>query len=679
MYIIVITLVTTLLSSIVSAQIPTYPQCSVFQVILDESTSSSCIVQFGAAPLDNKNPGGDKWATWEYLTDMGIAGDEGIAFASTLNFDLTTGGDPNTVVWGTVYGRSMTISNFTFITSSFLVVPKSGYYTFNIAATEGALMTITPIGDHYCCETFGDDDDDDDEEVDFGFYIANLQSEPEHNILEDSMYLLAGFRYSIGLLYLNTNGANPSLQITMTDPDGVKYDDIDPFLHRAIGVLADYCSYENVSSTTTIEWESSTTATSLKYVTSTNDANTIVVESLYVVHVPSSTPVPSSSSEIESSSITELPSSSTAASSSEFMTSSTLESSSQITSESESSTAVISSAVSTEPESSTIVISSTITSEPESSAASFSESDYSSTLTSSEVSTNEISSQPSSYSQEESSTFTTRSGSSSAIEPSGDSSEILSSIITESSTISSPESQSETVSSSGTDLTVSHSEPTSSATISSQSVTSTGDLGSSESSLLSSGNVETSSSEVTTGSSGNHENGGSSNNGDNGLQTTHYITETSVIKTTITTVCSTTTLHPDASVSSLETFTSTYVSEYTTTVTFTNCADDRCQAGNSLTNHETTKIIGEYTQDGEVTAVKTESVSINGLTTTTNGASAADSKVTSSQKPHVAVSSSESISGSTTSHSVVQNLNVGSLRSYDVLIFVISMIMSLII
>ena len=665
---VVITLITLLLFSTVSAQISTYPQCRVFQMEYDESDSGSSMIEFGTADLNNKTPGGGSTTKWEYLNQLALSKVKGSTVTSNLNFDITTGGDPNTVVQGTVYGRSMTTSNFTFSATSYLVVPKSGYYTFNIAATEGALMNIREVGDFYCCETLNFN-------TKIEYYVANLQSDPENNKVEDTFYLLGGFHYGVVVMYLNTNGANPLLQLTMTDPDGVVYNDIGPLLHRYLDVPADYCSYENVSSTTTIEWESSTTATSLKYVTSTNDAGTKVIESLYVVQVPSSTSVPSSSSEIEDSSISELPSSSTAASSSELATSSTLESSSQIFSESESSTAVISSTDSTEPESSTIIVSGTITSEPESTVTSSSKSNHSNTLTSSEVSTNEVSSHSSSYSQEESSTFTTRSGSSSAIEPSGDSSEILSSIITESSTTSSPESESETVSSSGSDATFSHSELTSSATISSQSVTSTGDLRSSESSLLSSGNGETSSSEVTTASSGNHENGGSSNNGDNGLQTTEYITETSVIKTTITTVCSTPTVHPDASVSSLETFTSTYVSEYTTTVTFTSCADDRCQASNSQSNHETTKINGEYTQDGEVTAVKTESVSINGLATTTNGASAADSKVTSSQKPHVAVSSSESISGSTTSHSVVQNVNVGSLRSHDVLMFVISMIM----
>ena len=653
---IIIILTTILIIHAANAQIPTYPECRIVQFAYDESGTSSSLVQFGQADLNNQSPSGPGVTKWEYLTNLGIAGDEGITFTSNLNFDIATGGDPNTVVKGTVYNYPMTTSNFTFAVGGSLVIPKSGYYTFNIAATEGALMNLVRADDFYCCETTQF-------QPEVEFYVANLQSDPENNKLEDTIYLLAGFRYGLSVIYLNTNGAKPSLQLTMTDPDGVVHNDIGPFLRTAYDAPADFCTYENVTTTTTIEWESSTTATSLKYVTSTNDAGTKVIESLYVVQVPSSTPVPSSSSEIESSSTVES-SSSIVSSSSEVVSSSTLESSSQITSE---------------PESSTVVTSSTITSEPESSAESFSESDYSSTLTSSEISTNEISSQPSSYSQEESSTFATRSDSSSAIEPSGDSSEILSSTITESSTVSSPESQSETVSSSGTDLTVSHSELTSSATISSQSVTSTGDLGSNESSLLSSGNVETSSSEVTTASSGNHENGGSSNNGDNGLQTTEYITETSVIKTTITTVCSTPTLHPDASVSSMETFTSTYVSEYTTTVTFTSCADDRCQAGNSQTNHETTKINGEYSQDGEVTAVKTEAASANGLATTTNGASAADSKVTSSQKPHVAVSSSESISGSTTSHSVVQNVNVGSLRSHDVLMFVISMIMSLII
>lgn len=198
------------------------------------------------------------------------------------------------------------------------------------------------------------------------FYVANLQSDPENNILENTIYLLGGFRYAFMAMYLNTNGADPLFQITMTDPDGVKHEDVGPFLHRGVYEPDDYCSYQNVISTTTVEWDSSATATSVKFITSTNDAASKVIESLYVVQVPSSTPIPSSSSEIESSSITELPSSSAvgSSSSSEPVSSSTVETSSELASESFSSSELISSVVS---------------SEPDAPSTSFSESDYSST------------------------------------------------------------------------------------------------------------------------------------------------------------------------------------------------------------------------------------------------------------------------------------------------------------
>ncbi|KAG0656461.1 hypothetical protein C6P45_002663 [Maudiozyma exigua] len=653
---VIITLITILLFNIVSAQIPTYPECTVIQYTYDESGSGMSMIEFGVADLDNTTPGSPTLSKWEYLQELTVVGDKGITLTSTLNFDISTGGDPNTVVKGKVYGYPMTVSNFTFATNGLLVVPKSGYYTFNIAASEGALMRIIQANDAYCC-------DPGDAEVDDSFYVANLQSDPEHNLLENSIYLLAGFRYLLTAIYFNSNGGDASFHITMTDPDGVKYDDIGPFVQRLTG-SDDYCSYQNVISTTTIEWQSSTTATSLKYITSTDVAGSKVIESLYVVQVPSSTPIPSSSSEIENSSITELPSSSTvgSSSSSEPVTSSTVETSSEPASESFSSS---------------VVISSVVSSESEAPSTSFSESRHSSTLESSTESTNIISSQSSSYSEEKSSTSATSLFSESVTESSDGSSETPSSTTGEISSFSTLDSQSETFKSSSSAV-VSHSEDFSSSTISLPSITSTSYLGESESSSLLS-ETAGSSSEVNTVSSGGNENEDSSSNENNELQTTHYITETSVIRTTITTLCSTPTLYPEASVPSLDIFTSTYVSEFTTTVTLTSCAPGTCQVGNSQTRHQTTEIQGECTHDCVTTTTEWESSTKNIIIGTKNPISIDDSKVTSSKKPDVAVISGQSSYDSTTSHTVIQNVNMSSHITYDVFMFIFSMLMSLII
>lgn len=653
---VIITLITVLLFNTVSAQLPTYLDCPVFQYGFDESDTASSVALFGTADLDNKTPGGGSGSKWEYLKEFAIYGEKGAAITSTLNFDIITGGDPNTVVNGRVYGFKTTTSNFTFAINAFLVVPKTGYYTFNIAATEGAFMTIIQINDAYCC-------DPGDAEPNLDFYVANLQSDPENNLLENSIYLLAGFRYSFALMYLNTNGANPSLHVTVTDPDGVTYNDIGQFLRRVVSMPDDYCYYQTNASTTTIEWQSSTTATSLKYVTSTNDVGSRVVESLYIVQVPSSTPIPSSSSEIEGSSTTELSSSSAVASSSEPVSSSTVETSSELTSESFSSS---------------VAVPSTASSEPEAPSTSFSESEYPSTLSSGEESTNAVSSQSSSYSDEESSTSATNFVSQSVTESSWGSSETLASTTGESSSFSTLASQSEPVTSSDTAV-VSQSEGSSSTTILLSSITSSGELDYSGSSSLVSETAGSSSSKVNTVSSDGNQSEDSSGNGNSELQTTHYITETSVIRTTITTLCSTPTLHPEASAPSLEKFTSTYVSEFTTTVTLTSCTPGTCQVGSIQTGHETTEIQGKCTQDCVTATTEWESSSKKIIIGTTNPISIDDSKATSSKKPYVAVSSSQSPYDSTTSHTVIQNVNMSSHITYDVFMFIFSMLMSLII
>lgn len=133
---VIITLIAILLFNTVCAQIPTYPECFVAQFRYDESDSGACLVEFGDADLNNKSPGMGQLTKWEYLNQLYVTGNIGLTVASNLNFELVTDGDPNTVVHGKIYGYPMTISNFTFLASSYLVVPKSSYYTFNIATTE---------------------------------------------------------------------------------------------------------------------------------------------------------------------------------------------------------------------------------------------------------------------------------------------------------------------------------------------------------------------------------------------------------------------------------------------------------------------------------------------------------------------------------------------------------------
>lgn len=257
-------------------------------------------------------------------------------------------------------------------------------------------------------------------------------------------------------------------------------------------------------------------------------------------------------------------------------------------------------------------------------------------------------------------------------------SETLSSTTGESSSSSTLVSQSKPVTSSDTAV-VSKYEVSSSTEILLSSITSPGDVFHSESSSVVSETASYPSSEVNTVSSDGNENEDSSGNENTRLQTTHYITETSAIRTTITTLCSTPTIHAGVSVPSLEIFTSTYVSEFLTTVTLTSCAPGTCQDRNSHTRHKTTEMQGECTQDCMTTPTEWESSSKHIIIGTSNPISNDNSKLTSSKKPYVAVSSSQSSHDSTTSHTVIQHVNMSSHITYNVFMFIFSMIMSLII
>ena len=643
----ILTLITTFLFTTVQSQENNYPKCSVYQYHFDEdylgvgSTGMSRIT-FHKCALNNKAPYGDR-TKWEYLTSLDPSGSGFIVFTPTLNFEATTGGDPNTVVYGDIYGRNTTISNFTFDATSTLVVPKTGYYTFNIAASKGALMNLEDSMNAYCCEIYPDWDRG------LSFYVADLQSEPENNKLEDSVLLYAGFYYDMTIMYMNTNGADASFQLTMTDPDGVQHNNINPFLRMVTAGDLLACSYINVTTTTTVAWEGSTTQTSIQYATSTNAGGERVIESLYIVQTPAyaSSSVSSSAMEISStvatSSITTSEPESTAVSSE---TESQAESSTNISSEPS-----FSSATTSEVESSTV-----ITSVPSSSM----ELSSSATLTSDFVS--------------ESSVATSDLHSSSSNEPLSSFSSTLDSL-SEMSTSFEPDTSS--------DISTSVSDNGASTHISlSSDQISTSD---SESHHLSSSSTSSPImlSSETGISSNSFPSGGStdyaSTKGDDIIQSTEYITKTSVIATTVTTLCSTPTLVPGQSTSSLEYFTSTYTTEITTSVIITSCPNNVCHTTNNPSVEKSTQVIDDCSESCSTTSLNTrESLATNGITTVkviSSAYNAEDSIVT---KPTVTLVSSQSTSGTATSHIVLENLNMGSNIKTNIFTFLTTFLISLI-
>jgi len=653
-------LITTFLFTTVQSQENSYPKCSVYQFHFDEdylgvgSTGISRVI-LTSCNLNNEAPSGNGMTKWEYLSGLTYYGGGPILFTPKLNFEAITGGDPNTVVYGDLYGQNTTISNFTFQASSTLVVPKTGYYTFNIAASEGAIMNLEVSMDTYCCENFPPM-----ETPDLSFYIADLQSEPEHNKLEDSVLLYAGLHYDMTTMFINSNGADPSLQVTMTDPDGIQYNDIDQFLRMVTTIDRFACSYINVTTTTTVAWEGSTTQTSLQYATSTNVDGERVVESLYIVQTPAyaSSSVSSSTMEI----------------------SSTVATSSITTSEPESST-VVSSETESQAESST-----NISSEPSFSSATTSEVESSSVATSEVESSTIITSVASSSMELSSSTtltsdFVSESSVATSDLPSSSSNEPLSSFSSTLDSLSEMSTSFEPDTSSDISTSVSDNGASTHISLSSDQI-STSD---SESHHLSSSSTSSPImlSSETGISSNSFPSGGStdyaSTKGDDIIQSTEYITKTSVIATTVTTLCSTPTLVPGQSTSSLEYFTSTYTTEITTSVIITSCPNNVCHTTNNPSVEKSTQVIDDCSESCSTTSLNTrESLATNGITTVkviSSAYNAEDSIVT---KPTVTLVSSQSTSGTATSHIVLENLNMGSNIKTNIFTFLTTFLISLI-
>lgn len=200
-----------------------------------------------------------------------------------LNFDVPVTVGDNEVVEGQIYGKPVTVSNFSFSASAWLRVPKTGWYIFDMKADSGAELLIVNYTTVYCCKNPSNTN------FDMQFKITSIPSEPTIEHPTDRVYLYKDFPYELLFSYINLN-SSAYLDIHVTDPDGVVHTDLTDFtsqMNQRNDTEIVTCNYLIEQSRSTEYWTgtvTSTLTTSRKYTIASN--GTVLVTDVEVVAVP---------------------------------------------------------------------------------------------------------------------------------------------------------------------------------------------------------------------------------------------------------------------------------------------------------------------------------------------------------------------------------------------------------
>lgn len=207
---------------------------------------------------------------------------------ANLDFDIPVSVGENTTEEGNVYGNDITVTNFTMIASSWLQVPESGFYTFDISTDTAAALHIINNTEYYCC-TVGMPANAPQ------FKITSSPSVPISNNPSGTVYLYGGFQYAMYVSYMHLNGS-ASFDMTMTDPSGITHTDLSGYVNEYNWLNFDEivtCQYSVENITTSIQWLGSATTTFTTMTRILQDpVGSVVVNDIQVVGVPGTTSEP---------------------------------------------------------------------------------------------------------------------------------------------------------------------------------------------------------------------------------------------------------------------------------------------------------------------------------------------------------------------------------------------------
>ncbi|CAB4257255.1 hypothetical protein, no similarity [Maudiozyma barnettii] len=205
--------------------------------------------------------------------------------STTLNmaFRLNQYIDNETIMQGTLYGNSITITNFSMVANAWIRVDKTGYYTFIIDADYAAAMFIANDSAILCTS-------DPFSAPGFNlFYISSSVTQPKQERTTGTILLYAGIPYEMGLSYIHPFGT-PNFQVSVIDPEGQYHPDIS-YLLSTLNVYSNgvqpTLDYELVNVTSADGYSGlSTTLISVTSEATSSIGGKLTVTSIYYIGTP---------------------------------------------------------------------------------------------------------------------------------------------------------------------------------------------------------------------------------------------------------------------------------------------------------------------------------------------------------------------------------------------------------
>lgn len=234
-------------------------------------------------PLNGRPSGYDGQSIQQIINWQGFHEDalfKGITTDINFNNPMTYG--PNETAQGEIYGNAITVTNFTMMGRGWIIVPVTGIYTFTIDSDYAAGLRITNYTANYCQNPY-------DASSNIQFSVSSYPGWPQNETTTATVELDAGFPYMIQLAYIHVD-ESPKLEITMTDPNGVTYDNIADFVEKfdiydPFSFVTEF--YDKYVANITVGWSgNSTTLLSLSSTATVYDWTNVTVTTFYVYGTP---------------------------------------------------------------------------------------------------------------------------------------------------------------------------------------------------------------------------------------------------------------------------------------------------------------------------------------------------------------------------------------------------------
>ena len=205
--------------------------------------------------------------------------------------------DDETVQTGTIFGESITTTNFTMQATTFFEAKMDGDYTFTLDASDGAQGIFFTDSSPFCCGNANNAS-----AIDVLHAsrkdIWSIPTDPNHNNNTITITMKEGVRYNMYIFYVNLSG-DAKFKFTVTTPEGETTDDFSDFAGHATDID---CDNVHTTSRDYSSWSLDSTSTYSSTVVTIDMTTTTTLETVYYVLTPMT-----SSSSIAGSSTSEIP------------------------------------------------------------------------------------------------------------------------------------------------------------------------------------------------------------------------------------------------------------------------------------------------------------------------------------------------------------------------------------